>query len=861
MSPRRLSGSKSRGTTRRPRSARSRRSCTTRRAPGRRCLLVVDESQNLSVEALEELRMLSNFQLGAHPLLQTLLLGQPEFRRLLAEHASLEQLRQRVIAAHHLERDGAGRDRALCRCTASQCVGWDGNPQFDQRVFAELHDATGGIPRRINQIVSRLLLLGAVEQRTRIDGGDARGGARRDGRRRGLPDGRAAAAASRSRPPPRRSRSSTPSRRAPVRASKIDALLAERDAQIAELQQAVVELSTSEAARRDAAGLEIGARRRSVARARGARCSSRNATIRHTLTMLIDWIEAEGPARAAGLSGRCARERHHLRRAVEPPAAIVNGLSVDVEDWFQVGAFEKRDRARRLGRPADCGSSATSRAILDLFDEADVKATFFTLGWVAQRHPALMRRDRRRAGTNSPATAGTTRACSRIDRAQLRRGHRAAPSAALEDACGRTRHRLSRAELLDRPAHAVGLHGTGRAGLSPIQLAASRRSAHDHYGWRRGAALRLPAAAVERRWSRFRSPPRCSPAGALAAGGGGFFRVLPYAFSRWAIRQVNRREGRPAVFYFHPWEIDPGQPRVRQRAAQVAAAALHQSRAAWRPSCASWSASSPGAGWTCSRIARRRGATRVAGMNAPFAPARGTHPRSPTCASPDEAARIEGFVARNAAARRFTGPPGCARSSAAPANARAGWSRERRGELTGWLPLTRGAFAALRAAAGLERVRGRRRRAWPRVRDRAARCARRPRNWRARLSCAAIELRGGGCAPGDWHVARDSHCGVRGPARRRRRGAAARDPAQAARRSPQGAGNRTSRSTVGTAARPIARRITRSMPKACATSARRCSRAALFDAVLDALDADILTVCASRARRSPACCRSTTAAR
>ncbi|MCH2487665.1 MAG: AAA family ATPase, partial [Erythrobacter sp.] len=70
---------------------------------GKRCLLIVDESQNLSIGALEELRMLSNFQLGAHPLLQTLLLGQPEFKRLLAGSDELEQLRQRVIAAHHLD--------------------------------------------------------------------------------------------------------------------------------------------------------------------------------------------------------------------------------------------------------------------------------------------------------------------------------------------------------------------------------------------------------------------------------------------------------------------------------------------------------------------------------------------------------------------------------------------------------------------------------------------------------------------------------------------------------------------------------------------------------------------------------------
>ena len=136
---------------------------------GRRCLLIVDESQNLSVEALEELRMLSNFQLGNHPLLQTLLLGQPEFRATLQGHASLEQLRQRVIAAHHLEPMEKGEIEPYI-VHRLEHVGWDGNPQFDQRVFTELYEASGGIPRRVNQIANRLLLLGAVEQRTRIDG-------------------------------------------------------------------------------------------------------------------------------------------------------------------------------------------------------------------------------------------------------------------------------------------------------------------------------------------------------------------------------------------------------------------------------------------------------------------------------------------------------------------------------------------------------------------------------------------------------------------------------------------------------------------------------------------------------------------
>lgn len=136
---------------------------------GRRCLLIVDESQNLSIEALEELRMLSNFQLGAHPLLQTLLLGQPEFRDTLLEHAELEQLRQRVIATYHLQPMEAKEVQPYIE-HRMKCVGWSGNPAFDQRVFAGIYDATGGIPRRINQIVNRLLLLGSVDERTRIDG-------------------------------------------------------------------------------------------------------------------------------------------------------------------------------------------------------------------------------------------------------------------------------------------------------------------------------------------------------------------------------------------------------------------------------------------------------------------------------------------------------------------------------------------------------------------------------------------------------------------------------------------------------------------------------------------------------------------
>lgn len=135
---------------------------------GRRTLLIVDEAQNLSIGALEELRMLSNFQLGSHPLLQTLLLGQPEFKQLLAHSDELEQLRQRVIAAHHLEPMQPGEIEPYVMHRLNH-VGWNGNPEIDSGIWVKLHKATGGIPRKINQVMTRLLLLGAVEEQAVLE--------------------------------------------------------------------------------------------------------------------------------------------------------------------------------------------------------------------------------------------------------------------------------------------------------------------------------------------------------------------------------------------------------------------------------------------------------------------------------------------------------------------------------------------------------------------------------------------------------------------------------------------------------------------------------------------------------------------
>lgn len=234
----------------------------------------------------------------------------------------------------------------------------------------------------------------------------------------------------------------------------------------------------------------------------------------------------------------------------------INGMSVDVEDWFQVGAFENiidRDDwaslADRVERNCD--------VILAMFAQQGISATFFTLGWVAQRHPALVRRI---------ADAGHELASHGWDHERVFRmtsqefAHDLEMSRkAIEDASGqRVSGYRAPSFSIDRRtpwAHEV-LAEQGYAYSSSVAPVA-----HDHYGWRE--APRFAFRPVP--GSDFVEIPVTTATFAgqrLAAGGGGFFRVLPYGFSRWAIRQVNRREGRPAVFYFHPWEVDPDQPRV-----------------------------------------------------------------------------------------------------------------------------------------------------------------------------------------------------------------------------------------------------------------------------------------------------------
>ena len=317
---------------------------------GRRCLLVVDESQHLSVEALEELRMLSNFQLGSHPLLQILLLGQPEFRANIQGHPQLEQLRQRVIAAHHLDPMEAAEIEPYI-IHRLRLVGWNGNPAFDQRVFREIYTATGGVPRRINMIVNRLLILGGVEQRRRIDGvmlaqvigemtadgalqlaprvsaaeetlrglglgkdtlGQNAGGQNAGGQNAaphgapsGIPAANAVSANAADAEAATGARAAVLGRIGASVQARAEGkgepawteALALRDGHIAELQQAVVELANMV----DAQGEEAsaGASLEDRIAAIEQRMIEQDRTIRHTLTMLIEWIERDAQPRAA----------------------------------------------------------------------------------------------------------------------------------------------------------------------------------------------------------------------------------------------------------------------------------------------------------------------------------------------------------------------------------------------------------------------------------------------------------------------------------------------------------------------------------------------------------------------------------
>lgn len=234
---------------------------------------------------------------------------------------------------------------------------------------------------------------------------------------------------------------------------------------------------------------------------------------------------------------------------------MYNALSVDVEDWFQVGAFENVI-SRSDWDACDCRVERNTDALLAMFEAAGIKATFFTLGWVAERYPALIGRiadaghELGNHGQNHDRVFTFTPQQFAADLERSRK--------AIEDAAG-VALRGYRAPSFSINPHTPWAHEvmaeqgySYSSSINPVK--------HDHYGWPdapRFAFHPLPDSEL------VEIPVTTAMLGKkrIAAGGGGFFRLLPYSYSRWAIRQVNA-DARPGIIYFHPWEIDPDQPRV-----------------------------------------------------------------------------------------------------------------------------------------------------------------------------------------------------------------------------------------------------------------------------------------------------------
>lgn len=243
-----------------------------------------------------------------------------------------------------------------------------------------------------------------------------------------------------------------------------------------------------------------------------------------------------------------------LVAAAPPKNRITNALTIDVEDYFQVSAFAPHI-ARSAWDTTACRVERNIDLILGLLSEQGAHATFFTLGWLAQRYPKIVRDIAAQGHEVASHGHGHLRA-SEMSRTEFDADICGAKHL-LEDTAGVAVHGYR------APSFSIGQRNLWA--FDRIAAAGYRYSSsvypvqHDHYGW--PAAPRFPfrtdAGVLEIPVTTTRLFGRNLP-----AGGGGYFRLAPYAMSRWAINRVNSVDRRPAIFYFHPWEVDPQQPRV-----------------------------------------------------------------------------------------------------------------------------------------------------------------------------------------------------------------------------------------------------------------------------------------------------------
>jgi polysaccharide deacetylase family protein (PEP-CTERM system associated) len=236
-------------------------------------------------------------------------------------------------------------------------------------------------------------------------------------------------------------------------------------------------------------------------------------------------------------------------------SAICNALTVDVEEYFQVAAFE-RTIAREQWEHADSRVDFSTGRVLDLFAERGVKATFFVLGWIAERHPALVRRIV--ADGHELASHGYDHTRLHQFTAEQFRADVVRTKGILED--------LGGVQVRGYRAPSYSINGRNLWALDVLLETGHVYSSsiypirHDLYGmpeaprfpfrFHPDGILEIPVTTVSLAGRNF------------PCGGGGYFRLLPYGLFRWALRRVNDADRRPGLFYFHPWEVDPRQPRV-----------------------------------------------------------------------------------------------------------------------------------------------------------------------------------------------------------------------------------------------------------------------------------------------------------
>lgn len=235
---------------------------------------------------------------------------------------------------------------------------------------------------------------------------------------------------------------------------------------------------------------------------------------------------------------------------------VVNAMSVDVEEYFQVSAFEG-SIARADWESWPSRVDANMQLLLDLFSSKAIKATFFCLGWIAERHPDIVRRI---------VAEGHELASHGYDHT---RAHAMSPAQFREDVrrTKATLEELSGVAVLGYRAPSFSIGKNNLWTLSELKAAGYQYSSsvfpirHDLYGFPeapRSPFVDADSGLLEVPMSTLRLFERNLP-----FCGGGYFRLYPYALTRWAVDRVNQRDGRPCIFYMHPWEVDPEQPRPR----------------------------------------------------------------------------------------------------------------------------------------------------------------------------------------------------------------------------------------------------------------------------------------------------------